>query len=214
MIGTYPISCEVSVVFSTNIDSFVNGDPSNDNINGTVFEQDVLSNQYRHGGDVAGLSDSLDYLQGMGIKGLYVAGSPFLNQPWTADSYSPLDLTILDHHFGTIEEWRTAIADIHRRGMYIVLDNTFGTLGDLLGFQGYLNTTTPFTLKEHEVAWKSERRYLDFDIKNEYLDECDYPRFWNETGYRIDKEYTDQMKGCYNSDVDHYGKSRFGCPPT
>jgi len=50
------------------LDKFANGDPTNDNINGTVFEHDLNSNQMRHGGDVAGLLDSLDYLQGMGIK--------------------------------------------------------------------------------------------------------------------------------------------------
>ena len=50
------------------LDKFVNGDPSNDNINGTYFEHDIRSNQIRHGGDVQGLVDSLDYLQGMGIK--------------------------------------------------------------------------------------------------------------------------------------------------
>lgn len=51
-------------------DRFVNSDPFNDNINGTLFEHDLDSNQMRHGGDVQGLIDSLDYLQGMGIKGL------------------------------------------------------------------------------------------------------------------------------------------------
>lgn len=50
------------------LDRFVNGDPSNDNANGTLFEQDVKSNQFRHGGDLAGLTDTLDYIQGMGIK--------------------------------------------------------------------------------------------------------------------------------------------------
>ena len=50
------------------LDRFVNGDPANDDINGTVFEHDVTSNQLRYGGDLAGLLDSLDYLQGMGIK--------------------------------------------------------------------------------------------------------------------------------------------------
>ena len=50
------------------LDRFVNGDPTNDNANGTVFEHDPMANQLRHGGDVAGLVDSLDYLQGMGIK--------------------------------------------------------------------------------------------------------------------------------------------------
>jgi alpha-1,3-glucan synthase len=50
------------------LDRFVNGDPTNDDINGTLFEHDVTSNQLRYGGDLAGLLDSLDYLQGMGIK--------------------------------------------------------------------------------------------------------------------------------------------------
>ena len=49
-------------------DRWVNGDPHNDNINGTAFERDTSSTQLRYGGDIAGLADSLDYIQGMGIK--------------------------------------------------------------------------------------------------------------------------------------------------
>lgn len=55
-------------IYSLFLDRFVNGDPTNDNINGTLFEHDLDSNQMRHGGDIAGLVDTLDYLQGMGIK--------------------------------------------------------------------------------------------------------------------------------------------------
>lgn len=55
-------------IYTLFLDRFVNGDPTNDNINGTLFEHDLNSNQMRHGGDVAGLVDALDYLQGMGIK--------------------------------------------------------------------------------------------------------------------------------------------------
>jgi alpha-1,3-glucan synthase len=50
------------------LDRFVNGDPTNDNINGTAYEHDLNSNQMRHGGDLQGLVDTLDYLHGMGIK--------------------------------------------------------------------------------------------------------------------------------------------------
>ena len=50
------------------LDRFANGDPSNDDANGTQWEHDILSNQLRSGGDVRGLMDSFDYLQGMGIK--------------------------------------------------------------------------------------------------------------------------------------------------
>lgn len=50
------------------LDRFVNGDPSNDNANGTQWEHILTSNEFRHGGDVLGLVDTFDYLQGMGIK--------------------------------------------------------------------------------------------------------------------------------------------------
>lgn len=70
------------------LDRFVNGDPTNDNANGTAFEQDITSTQLRHGGDLQGLIDSLDYIRGMGMTGIYIAGSPFINQPWEYDQYS------------------------------------------------------------------------------------------------------------------------------
>lgn len=55
-------------IYTLFLDRFVNGDPTNDNINGTQFEHDLDSTQMRHGGDLIGLVDTLDYLQGMGIK--------------------------------------------------------------------------------------------------------------------------------------------------
>ncbi|KAK0625064.1 hypothetical protein B0T17DRAFT_617200 [Bombardia bombarda] len=184
------------------IDRYVNGDPSNDNANGTLFEGDSMSTQLRFGGDLAGLVDSLDYIAGMGIKAIYIAGSPFINQPWGADSYSPIDLTLLDMHYGDIETWQTAVDEIHKRGMYVVMDNTMATMSDLIGFEGYLNTSTPFLPQEHKVQWKSSRRYPDFDIGNEYNETCQYPEFWFEDGTRIVPE---GLKGCYDSDFDQYG---------
>ena len=50
------------------LDRFVNGNPGNDDANGTQFEHDLTQTQLRHGGDIKGLQDSLDYLQGMGIQ--------------------------------------------------------------------------------------------------------------------------------------------------
>lgn len=75
-------------VYTLFLDRWVNGDPTNDNANETLFEHDPESNQMRHGGDLQGLVDSLDYIQGMGVKAIYIAGSIFINQPWGADSYS------------------------------------------------------------------------------------------------------------------------------
>ncbi|KAI9766186.1 MAG: Cell wall alpha-1,3-glucan synthase ags1 [Geoglossum simile] len=192
-------------IYSTFLDRFVNGDPVNDNANGTLFEQDLMSNQLRHGGDIKGLRDSLDYLQGTGAKGIYIIGSPFVNQPWGADSYSPLDLSLLDRHFGSIQDWRDTIDDIHSRGMYIILDNTFSTLGDLLGFDGFLNASAPFKQSEYKVQYKTSRAYNDFRPGSEYLPRCSYPRFWGIDGLPLGKKITDTFKGCYDSEFDQYG---------
>ncbi|PWY70843.1 alpha-1,3 glucan synthase [Aspergillus sclerotioniger CBS 115572] len=187
------------------LDRFVNGDPTNDNFNKSVWEHDLWSTQMRHGGDVVGLVDTLDYLQGMGIKGIYLAGTILMNQPWGYDGYSALDTTLMDGHYGTLAQWRNAITEIHKRGMYVIFDNTLATMGDLIGFDGYLNVTAPFTVGEHEVQWKTDRQYVDFRFGNTYNDTCDYPRFWFETGYPVQKTVTDSLVGCYDSDFDQYG---------
>jgi alpha-1,3-glucan synthase len=220
------------------LDKFVNGDPANDDINGTVFEHDSMyvlpvcplfilyisyigielevnlpfhrQTQLRHGGDLQGLVDSLDYLQGMGIKGVYIAGSPFINFPWGADSYSPLDLTLLDQHYGNIKEWQNAVTEIHRRDMYIILDNTMSTMGDLLGAKGFLNSSTPFTLQEHDVVYRDpQRQYLDFKFSNAHNDSCEYPRLWFEDGFPVGKDVTDQLQGgCRASEFDQVSASQ------
>lgn len=75
-------------------------------------------------------------------------------------------------------------------------------MSDLIGFEGFLNESTPFREEEHKVLWKTDRRYPDFNISNEYNETCNYPEFWYEDGTRIKPE---GLKGCYNSDFDQYG---------
>jgi hypothetical protein len=55
-------------IYTIFLDRISNGDPTNDDINGTEFEHVVNSNQMRHGGDLDGLLDTLDYIHGMGFK--------------------------------------------------------------------------------------------------------------------------------------------------
>jgi alpha-1,3-glucan synthase len=50
-----------------------------------------------------------------------------MNLPWAYDGYSPVDTTLLDMHFGTLEDWRRTITEIHNRDMYVLVDNTLST---------------------------------------------------------------------------------------
>ncbi|PYH63384.1 alpha-1,3-glucan synthase [Aspergillus vadensis CBS 113365] len=188
------------------LDRFVNGDPSNDDANGTQWEHILTSNQFRHGGDVLGLVDTFDYLQGMGIKGIYLAGTPYINFPWGADGYSPLDLTLMDHHYGTIDDWRTMISEAHQRGLYVLFDNTFGTMGDLIGFQGYLNRSAPINPSEYDYVWKYDRQYWDFKPGNQIESQCpwEYPRFWDDDGTGLTT--TTLGASCRDSEFDQYGE--------
>ncbi|KXT01368.1 hypothetical protein AC578_6619 [Pseudocercospora eumusae] len=202
--------------YSFFLDRFVNGDPTNDNANGTNWEQDYKQTQLRHGGDIAGVQDSLDYLQGLGIRGIYLVGSAMINLPWEADGYSPTDHTILDHHLGNIEDWRTVIQEIHRRGMYVILDNTMATMSNLLGFEGYFNTSADWSFKEHKTQYTSTNVYRDFYIGNEYHDVCpyDFPRFWDQGGHQIIDNNTNAMVGCMDSEFDQFGDvGAFGVYP-
>jgi alpha-1,3-glucan synthase len=78
-------------------------------------------------------------------------------------------------------------------------------MGNLIGFEGFLNESAPFRQEEHKVVWKSERRYPDFNFGNTYNNTCDYPRFWNESGGRVTKDNdanVSKLVGCYNSEFD------------
>lgn len=68
------------------LDKFADGDPSNNDYFNTTFEYDWRETQLRFGGDLKGLVSKLDYLYGMGIRIIYIAGTPFLNMLWQADS--------------------------------------------------------------------------------------------------------------------------------
>ena len=202
--------------YSFFLDRFVNGDPTNDNSNGTNWEQDPYQSQLRNGGDITGLMNSLDYLHGLGIKGIYIVGSPWINPPWEYDGYSPRDHTILDHHFGTIEEWRTAIAAIHAKGMYVMIDNTVATMSDLFAFKGYFNTSTPWSFTEHQMDYISDFEYRDFQHSNSFQKECpwQYPKFWDQGGHLIKDNNTAAMVGCMDSEFDQYGTvGAFGVYP-
>ncbi|EGO18524.1 glycoside hydrolase family 13/glycosyltransferase family 5 protein [Serpula lacrymans var. lacrymans S7.9] len=199
------------------LDKFADGDPSNNQFFNSMYEWDWRETQLRYGGDLKGLVSKLDYIQAIGIKGIYLSGTIFLNMIWQADSYSPLDFTVLDPHWGTIDDWRNFIDTLHARGMYIMADFTVGTMGDLLGFDGYLNVSAPFSLNEYDVVYKNPSylpwnftEYVDFDVINVRNDSCQMPVFWQDSG--VTQPVT--TNGCLESDFDQYGDMEaFGVHP-
>ncbi|KAG8897345.1 Cell wall alpha-1,3-glucan synthase ags1, partial [Tulasnella sp. 403] len=199
------------------LDKFADGDPSNNDYFKTLFEHDWREQNFRYGGDLKGLEDRLDYIQGMGVGAIYIAGTPFLNMPWQSDSYSAIDFSLVDPHWGVLDDWRHFIDAVHARGMYLIVDFTVGTMGDFIGWSGFMNSSAPFSLNEYDAEWKHPKyapwgidEYQDFRIANDRNDSCRLPTMWFENGTRYDVGKV----GCYASEFDQYGDMEaFGVHP-
>jgi alpha-1,3-glucan synthase len=78
-------------------------------------------------------------------------------------------------------------------------------MADLLGFEGFLNSTAPFNPREYKTVWKSDTRYFDFAVGEDYKEECNYPTFYNESGHPVIEgaDYLfNQLKGCFDGEFD------------
>ena len=131
-------------------DRFANGDPLNDA--GGDLSGDPLINGFEpassgfyHGGDLAGLTAQLDYLEGLGVTALWVS-PPFTNRWVQGDGtvggstagyhgYWQIDFSAIDPHFGSNAEMETFIDEAHSRGMQVFFDIVVNHTGDLIAFE-------------------------------------------------------------------------------
>lgn len=117
-------------------DRFANGDEKNDvvkDMNEAVINRDSLI--YRHGGDLKGIIDRLDYLKDLGITALWL--NPVLenNQPkWSYHGYAATDLYHVDRRLGSNETYLQLAQEAHKRDMKIVMDIIHNHVGDQCWF--------------------------------------------------------------------------------
>ncbi len=84
----------------------------------------------RHGGNIAGIIDRLDYLHDLGITGIWVC--PVLENDMPGGSYhgyATTDYYRIDPRFGTNEEWNLLIEEAGKRGIKVVMDMIFNHSG-------------------------------------------------------------------------------------
>lgn len=118
------------VIYLLMPDRFANGDPSDDNVEGMLEKSDRSNPSGRHGGDLKGISDHLDYVKDLGATGIWL--NPFLenNQPSSSyHGYSITDLYRVDPRYGTNEEFQNLVAKAHNMGLKLVMDMIFNHIG-------------------------------------------------------------------------------------
>ena len=123
-----------AVVYFMLTDRFFDGNESNNTASGADTYGDNPG--LYHGGDFAGVTAKLDYLQDLGVntiwitpivenvKGVAVTDKGSEDVPYNAayHGYWASDFTKLNPTLGTTEEFETMISEAHNRGMRIMVD--------------------------------------------------------------------------------------------
>jgi len=90
----------------------------------TVFYQIYIASfQDSNGdgiGDFNGLTSRLDYLQDLGVNGLWI--TPFYLSPKVDNGYDVADYFTVDPDFGCLADFDHFIAEAHRRDMKVIID--------------------------------------------------------------------------------------------
>ncbi|MGN8246530.1 pullulanase-type alpha-1,6-glucosidase [Cellulomonas soli] len=143
-------------------DRFANGDTTNDT-GGLTGDRmttglDPTDKGFYHGGDIAGLRQKLDYIEGLGTTAIWLTPS-FANKPVQGTGvnasagyhgYWITDFTRIDPHLGTNAELSALITEAHDRGIKVYFDIITNHTADVIdyaeGQYGYVDqATSPYT---------------------------------------------------------------------
>lgn len=111
------------VIYLITPDRFVNGDPSNDEVEGLLEKPDRAFHGGRHGGDLAGIAQSLPYLEEMGFTAIWL--NPVLEnnmETYSYHGYSTTDYYRVDPRFGTNQAYRQLAESARDHGIKLIMD--------------------------------------------------------------------------------------------
>ncbi|MFD2096677.1 maltodextrin glucosidase [Corallincola platygyrae] len=130
------------VFYQIFVERFCNGDPSTDMAKGAYQQRDSgvaiakewgepispeSKNREFYGGDLAGVTSKLDYLQSLGVTALYL--NPVFTSP-SVHKYDIEDYENVDPCFGGNQALADLTESLHQRGMKVLLDAVFNHASD------------------------------------------------------------------------------------
>lgn len=112
-------------------DRFSNGNPENDVVKGMKETKlDRTDSFARHGGDLQGISNHLDYIADLGVTAIWL--NPTQENDMEGGSYHGYAITDyyqVDRRFGSNEDFRDMVDKAHGKGLKVVMDMIFNHCG-------------------------------------------------------------------------------------
>ncbi|MBK9516617.1 MAG: alpha-amylase [Anaeromyxobacter sp.] len=135
------------VIYFVMTDRFANGDRTNDDQGQGEYDPSTVARY--SGGDLQGLIDRLDYVQGLGATAVWIT-PPVANQWWDPlqvyggyHGYWARHLKRVDEHLGTLATYQALSDALHRRGMYLVQDVVANHMGNFHTWAPYPAACAP-----------------------------------------------------------------------
>lgn len=140
-------------------DRFVNGDPSNDQFNELRDNVADRNDPYsRHGGDLSGVTQKLDYLKDLGVTSIWMTPVLENNMPkmqegaWKMSGYHGYWITDhyqVDKRFGGNQAYKKLVETAHSKGLKIVQDAVYNHVGS------YHHTVLDLPMKDWLNQWST-----------------------------------------------------------
>jgi len=201
-------SWDNATVYFVMTDRFYNGNPNNDHSYGRSDDGDKEIATF-HGGDLAGLTKKLDYLEQLGVNALWITSPLEQIHGWVGGGsngdfkhygyhgYYHQDWTKLDANMGTEQELKTLIDTAHNKGIRIIWDvvlnhTGYATLADMQEFdfgQLYLDDQeAQDILGEQWTDWtpKQGQNWHSFNDYINYRDGEAWQKWWGKDWIRTD----------------------------
>jgi len=107
-------------------DRFSNGDPSNDDVTDMLEKADRSNPDGRHGGDINGIVNHLDYIKSLGFTALWINPLVENNNPeYSYHGYAITDFYNIDPRYGSNPDYLNLVNECHNKDMKVIMDMVF-----------------------------------------------------------------------------------------
>jgi neopullulanase len=158
-------------------DRFANGDPSNDQVLGLVDVSKRDDPNARHGGDIKGIVQHLDYIKAMGYTMIWP--TPLVENAQLRHSYhgyAATDLYKIDARFGSNADYKNMVSAARQKGLGVIQDVVLNHIGDQHWWMRDL--PNEWTTNSGKFTPTHHARTTVSDLYAAKLDKEDFTRGW------------------------------------
>ncbi len=152
-------------------DRFSNGDPRNDSFKDMLQKGiDRKKMFFRHGGDIKGIMNHLDYLKELGVTTIWLNPIQENNQPYESyHGYAITDYYSIDKRLGSLGNYLEFINNCHEKGIKVVMDYVHNHCGH----NNYFIKDLPEKDWIHQYPTFTRTTYRDQPLIDPYAAESD-----------------------------------------